>query len=234
MRTTIEVCVAGLEEAVVAAAQGAERIEVCAWPESGGVTPSIGLVRAVVQATGLPVRVLVRPAPGRFDHGPHHNTVILRDVEALAREPGVQGVVAGTLTAEGMPDKALMQQVIAAADGREVTFHRAIDHAADPLEALAVCLELGVQRVLTAGGPKRAIDGWAMVRAMVHAAGDRLLVAAGGGVAADHVARLVELTGVREVHFSARRPAAPGPWDTAPDPDKTAAIIAALRNAAPR
>lgn len=248
MRVTTEVCVASVEEAAVAAAGGVDHIEACAWLECGGVTPSIGLVRAVANVTGLPVRVLVRPTPGHFMYGAHDRAVLLRDVEALSREPGVHGVVTGALDTAGMPDRALMAEVIAAVNGREVTFHRAIDQARDPEQALAVCLELGIQRVLTSAGAARAFDAKDRLRRMVAMAGDRSLVAAGAGVAADHVVELVRATGVREVHFSARRsrpmtdPTAQGriplasigegpSTEMVPDPLKVAAILKALQQA---
>ena len=46
----LEVCCGGLECARAALAGGCDRIELCAALSEGGVTPSIGLVEAVVQA----------------------------------------------------------------------------------------------------------------------------------------------------------------------------------------
>ena len=244
MRVLTEVCVTGLEEALVATHAGADHLELCAWLECGGVTPSIGMVRAVAEACAIPVRVLVRPRPGEMRYDRHDRVILLRDVEAFCQEPAVTGVVTGALDRDAMPDRPLMAEVMRIAAGREVTFHRAMDHAADPVGAIASCKDLGIQRVLTSAGAMRAIDGVPVLAAMCARAGHAMTVAAGGGVAAAHVVDLVQRTAVPEVHFSARRWVAPSthagervelsssgasmpvPW--VPDAEKTRAIIHAL------
>ncbi len=247
MRVRTEACVASLAE--VHGLMGVcDGFELCTWLECGGVTPSLGLIRSAFERTGSPVRVLVRPTPGSFQYDEHARNVLLHDVGVLCQESAVAGVVTGALDRHAMPDTGLMREVVARSNGREVTFHRAIDHSADPVRALHACIGVGVHRVLTSAGGARAIDAWPILRAMVQAAGAELLVAAGGGVAPDHVVELVERTGVREVHFSARRPAAPaavhsmgraslsssainGPLDMIPDAAKVQAIATALVNA---
>ena len=54
------------------------------------------------------------------------------------------------------------------------------------------------------GGGADALSGAATLRRMVDAAGDALLIAAGGGLTEQNVADLVRATGVREVHGSLR------------------------------
>ncbi|MBK9148954.1 MAG: hypothetical protein IPM12_14185 [Flavobacteriales bacterium] len=200
MRVAVEVCVATVEEAMAAA--DADTVEVCTWLASGGVTPSNGLVDAVRSAVGLPVRVLVRPTPGGFVHTGAQAHAILVDAEVFGG--GALGIVTGGLTEAGAPDAALMREVKRVAPESEITFHRAIDHAGDMLLAIDACLDLGVQRVLSSGGETLAIDGAARLKAMVDRAGDRLLIAAAGGINQGNVVELVERTGVREVHFAAQ------------------------------
>ncbi|MEK8226134.1 copper homeostasis protein CutC [Oerskovia sp. M15] len=65
----------------------------------------------------------------------------------------------GALTADGQVDVEAVRALVAAAEGREVTFHRAIDVVEDVTTALDVLVELGVTRVLTSGGAARSIDG---------------------------------------------------------------------------
>jgi copper homeostasis protein len=84
-----------------------------------------------------------------------------------------------------------------------VTFHRAFDEVAHPPAGLDTLAELGVRRVLTAGGAGQARDNAARLAALVlHAAG-RIEVVVGGGVRGDHVRALATSTGVREVHARA-------------------------------
>ena len=100
---------------------------------------------------------------------------------------------------------SLMKAVQLAAATVEVTFHRAIDRSADPLRALEMLLLLGVQRVLTSGAADRAVDGTQALRAMVERAGNKVAIAAAGGIRGHNVVEVVERTGVKEIHFSAQR-----------------------------
>src|SRR5690606_329926 len=69
----------------------------------GGLTPSIGMVEAVV-ATGIPVHVLVRPRPGGFRFSATEVSLMVRDIEAVV-DAGAAGVVVGALTADGTLDR---------------------------------------------------------------------------------------------------------------------------------
>jgi copper homeostasis protein len=113
--------------------------------------------------------------------------------------------VTGALGVDGLADVQLIEVVKAALGGREFTFHRAIDHASDQLMALDQCLSIGIGRVLTSGGGTLALDGTAMLKQMVERAGEKLVIAAAGGINASNVVELVEKTGVAEVHFSAQK-----------------------------
>jgi len=85
-----------------------------------------------------------------------------------------------------------------------VTFHRAFDVFPDRSEALERLISLGVERVLTSGGAPTAPEGAKEIRRLVVQAKDRITILPGGGINADNVARLVQQTGVREVHFSVK------------------------------
>lgn len=210
----LELAVQDLAGLRVAAAVGAARVELCAaLGPTGGLTPSIGLVAAAVdaaQASGaagrlgrpLGVHVLVRPRAGGFVYDRDERAVLLRDVGAAVRA-GASGVVVGVLTTRGTVDRAALEELVAAAAGREVTVHRAVDTLEDPLAAVDLLAEAGVTRVLSSGGAARSIDGVATLRAMVGRARGRLEVMAGGGVRARDVAGLLD-AGVDAVHLSAR------------------------------
>ena len=64
----IEVCCISANDVLEARKGGAIRVELCTAISSGGVTPSIGLVRSAVKAAdgGLLVNVLIRPREGGF------------------------------------------------------------------------------------------------------------------------------------------------------------------------
>ena len=96
-----------------------------------------------------------------------------------------------------------MAEYVDLAGGRPVPCHRAFDMCRDAQEGLEVLCDLGVKRVLTSGQKATAYDGRAQIRSTVQQADGRIEVIAGCGLRPDHVERLVEVTGVREVHLSA-------------------------------
>lgn len=65
-------------------------------------------------------------------------------------------------------------------------------------------IRLGVQRILTSGGAPTAGQGAERIGELVRQSNGRIEILAGGGVNADTVARLVQVSGVREIHFSVK------------------------------
>ncbi|MFK7739784.1 MAG: copper homeostasis protein CutC [Planctomycetota bacterium] len=198
----VECAVESLAGAYAAVVGGANRIELCANLDAGGLTPSVGLCQAVSSAVQIPVFAMLRPRPGDFLYGADEVDVMVRDIEAL-REAGAHGFVVGALTATGDIDSRRMAEFVDLADGLPITCHRAFDLCRDGDEAIETLVELGVARVLTSGQAKSAYDGRLRLRDFVRRADNRITVMAGAGVRGDTVERLVELTGVREVHLSA-------------------------------
>lgn len=202
MGVQLEVAVQDASGAAVARELGADRVELCAALDVGGLTPSIAMVEAVV-ATGIPVHVLVRPRAGGFRYSATEVTLMVRDIEAIV-DAGAEGVVVGALTARDALDRHALEALQYAAEGLEVTAHRCVDVLADPAAALDDLARLGFTRVLTSGGAAAAADGVPTLRRMVEAADGRLQVMAGGGVRPEDVPPLVD-AGVGAIHLSARR-----------------------------
>ncbi|MBX2973996.1 MAG: hypothetical protein KF797_12910, partial [Flavobacteriales bacterium] len=203
MRIAVEVCVTSVAGAVAAERAGADAVEVCSWLACGGITPSSGLVDAVRAAVRIPVRVLVRPTPHGFVYDAPALHALLLDAEIFGG--GAIGLVTGCLLKGARMDEQLMRSVKQLAPESEITFHRAIDHAADPEEVLAGCLSLGVDRILTSGGTARAMDGCGMLKRLADKAGGACVIAAAGGIDPGNVVHIVERTGVPEIHFAAER-----------------------------
>ena len=84
--------------------------------------------------------------------------------------------------------------------GVSVTFHRAFDEVAAPIEAMEELIALGVNRILTSGGALTARKGEAVLAELVSASGGRIGIIACGKVRARHAAALMAATGVTEVH----------------------------------
>ena len=206
-RVTIEVCAGDVESALAAAAGGADRIELAAALEVGGVTPSCGALATVRAAVELPLVVLVRPRRGDFLYGAAEQRAIEADLGA-ARDAGADGVALGALRADGTVDRELCARWVELARPLAVTFHRAFDLCRDLEEALETLIDVGVARVLTSGGAADVGAGRDALRDLVRKAGARVAVMPGGGVRAANARELVAHTGARELHLSASGPRA--------------------------
>ena len=169
-----EVCANSVESCLAAQKGGANRVELCAGIPEGGTTPSYGeisVAREVLDATRL--HVIIRPRGGDFLYSPIEVKAMLKDIE-MAKQLKADGVVFGCLTAEGEIDLTIMQELMKAAQGLSVTFHRAFDVCRDPKKALEQIIALGCNRILTSGVNEKNIH------------------------------RIASETGIREFHFSAR------------------------------
>lgn len=206
MSTLVEICLEDVGGAALAAAAGADALEVCAGLADGGTTPTLGFVRHCADAApGLEIRVLVRARPGDFVHSPQEVEVMAADIEATRNALGSTarlGFVIGTLEPDGTIADAVRRLVAACADA-PVTFHKAFDSVPDQAAALELLADLGVTRVLTSGGPGPALDHLRELAALVRHGGDRVRIAVGGGVRPANVVRIVAETGAREVHLRA-------------------------------
>ncbi|RAY12618.1 copper homeostasis protein CutC [Actinomadura craniellae] len=203
MSLTYEICIDSVAGAIAAEKAGAHRVELCAALFEGGLTPSLGTIRAALAAvSSIRVHVIVRPRGGDFIFDAHEIAAMEHDV-ALLREAGVHGVVVGALTPDGDIDEAVTGRLVAAAGGLSVTFHRAFDMTADPFAALETLVDLGVDRVLTSGHDVSVLEGAPLIARLVEQAGDRIAVMPGGGLNARNAARVVAATGAREFHFAA-------------------------------
>lgn len=203
----LEIAVTSPAGALVARDGGADRVELCVGLELGGLTPSQALVETVHE-TGIPAHALVRCRPGGFVHDRDEVDLMEREVRTVLRS-GAAGVVVGALRPDRTLDTDALRRFVDAARSvsatAEVTLHRAIDHAADPVAAAASLAELGFTRVLTSGGAPTAAAGASTIARVVEAAGG-VQVMAGAGVTPADVAALVSV-GVAAVHLSAKRPA---------------------------
>ena len=196
----LEICCYSTECAVIAQQNGADRIELCAAPLEGGLTPSYGVLRATRQRVTIPVHPIIRPRGGDFCYTDGEFAAMLEDVRQI-RSLGYPGFVIGVLNPEGQVDVPRMRQIMVAAGPLAVTFHRAFDMCANPLQAADVLADLGVSRVLTSGQQPSAEKGISLIRELIAREGTPTVMA-GAGVRASNLSLFLE-AGVKEVHSSA-------------------------------
>ncbi|NAW64919.1 copper homeostasis protein CutC [Photobacterium halotolerans] len=201
--THLEVCIDNIESLHAAQQGGASRIELCSSLALGGLTPSVGLMHQAARIAKVPVYAMIRPRQGDFLFSGEDMEVMLADIHA-ARQIGLQGVVMGVLTAQGKVDTAQLTELMKAATGLGVTFHRAIDQCDNYTEALDAIMSAGCERVLSSGLQSTALEGAETLADMVRYCGDRLSIMAGAGITASNAAKIVAQTGVKELHLSGK------------------------------
>jgi copper homeostasis protein len=198
-----ELCAYSVDACRTAARLGVDRVELCASPAEGGVTPSYATIERVSKIEGLSLSVMIRPRGGDFLYSDDEFQTMLQDID-YARRAGATGVVFGILTADGRVDIERTRQLVEASKGMETTFHRAVDMTSDYEQAIEDVIATGCTRILTSGGYDKAIDGWENIAHGVARAAGRIEIMAGSGVVAANASRLLE-AGVDALHFSAKR-----------------------------
>jgi copper homeostasis protein len=200
----IEVPVETLDDALAATRGGADRLELCAALEVGGLTPSVGVLRAIQAESPLPVMAMIRPRSGGCRYGDRDFDVMLRDRDILI-ENGASGVVFGFLDNDGSIDEARLRKFLEGIPGQiETVFHRAFDLVGDPARSLELLVTNHVRRVLTSGGKPSVPEGVDAIRALIEMSQARIEIIGGGGIRLDNAADIVRAIGLTQIHASCR------------------------------
>lgn len=205
MRVLIEAAVETPADADAATAGGADRLEVCAALDLGGLTPSLGAVREVRAASPLPLVLMLRPRPSDFVYAAAEVRAMLHDLDTLAAV-GPAGFVFGVLNPDGTLNEAACRSLVAAAAGVPCVIHRAFDRAPDAAAALETAVALGFRRILTSGGRSTAVKGALAIARLVELAAGRIEILPCGKVRAAAAAEVIRTTGCDQLHASFAEP----------------------------
>jgi copper homeostasis protein len=226
----LEVIATSLDDALAVEEGGAARIELVAWLERGGLTPSLELVDAVLSRVRIPVRVMVRNSESHEVADPLVRRRLVEQARAVGERP-IDGLVFGALV-DGRIDEALLDAVGGAA-GHPVTFHRAFEELADPGAGLAT---LGrhpmVDRILCDGGSGDWQTRAERLRAWSVLAGPGLHLLPGGGITEEALTAISRVQALREVHVG-RLAREPPSASGAVSARRVAALVARLRQLRP-
>ena len=189
-RSYLEVACFNTESALRAVAARADRIELCADRASGGITPSLELLRDLSTRIPrfIPIHAMVRPRGGDFVYSEAELDEMASSIKAM--KPYCNGFVFGVLKEDRSVDTRACSELVELARPLRCTFHRAFDEAqwenGNPMEDLSNC---GLKTVLAAGGPGKAAENH--LQDLLWDA-DRWDVTsiAGGGVRAAHLLTL--------------------------------------------
>lgn len=201
MMPSLEICCYSSESVLTAAANGAQRVELCSGRLEGGTSPSTGMLLAALEVNNIEVFPILRPRGGDFCYSQSEFDEMLHDVVWYAKM-GVKGCVTGILLPNGDFDYQRMLKIKSEAPTLELCVHRAIDMCRNSIEAIAVLKELGVKRILSSGRKNIAIEGIEMLQNMQETAGTSIEIMAGSGVKAEQIPSFWK-AGIRHFHASA-------------------------------
>ncbi|NLY36715.1 MAG: copper homeostasis protein CutC [Tissierellia bacterium] len=177
---------------------GAHRIELISALSEGGLTPSDGLIRSVLELP-IEVAVMLRPFSKSFCYGQDELLVMTRDLlrmEAI----GVKRIVVGALTPQGEVDVEFLKRLFSATNMR-ATFHRAIDQSHNIFKSLEKINKIhNFTHVLSSGGPGTARQNIEVLKKMMEGP---LQVVVGSGVDFGNMEYLIkEFSGKNyDLHF---------------------------------
>ncbi len=154
----LEISVNTKEQAIIAQAGGADRIEVTNQALFGGVTPSIEDITEVITHTDLPCFIQLRPTVERWSLNDEEFNKILHIIE-LAKIAGVKGIVIGAIK-DGKIDKEKLEKIIKVKGDLKLTFNHAIDSTFEYEEELEYLINNpGIDWIITNGSTSKIFDG---------------------------------------------------------------------------
>ncbi len=197
----LEICANSYQSAKNAQEAGAHRIELCQELSVGGITPSYGLLKQVIDNLEISVFVLIRPRAGNFVYSDAEFDIMKHDIQ-LCKDLGCHGIVSGILNNNKTIDIDRTRELIELSRPLPFTFHRAFDEVANPLEAFLQLIDLGVERVLTSGQQTTAESGLELLKELNIMSNDRIIILAGSGITSDNALKFKN-AGLNEIHASA-------------------------------
>ncbi|MFD1062355.1 copper homeostasis protein CutC [Winogradskyella litorisediminis] len=196
----LEVCANSYQSAKNAQDAGAHRVELCQELSIGGITPSYGLIKQVIENLKIKTFVLIRPRSGNFVYSEEEFQIMKNDIQ-LCKDLGCYGIVSGVLNSDGTIDVKRTKELVELSKPLPFTFHRAFDEVKNPIETLEQLIDLGVERVLTSGQKKAAQEGLDLLRQLNEIADGRITILAGGGIYASNASKFKAI-GLQEIHAS--------------------------------
>lgn len=229
----LEIACFNPQSAAIAAAAGADRIELCENQAAGGTTPPKAWLRQIKAAAAtaaagglekrekkIPIFVMIRPRGGDFYYSDAEFEEMKAQIDAFRSSSSSSASSSSSKEEEeetiagfvfGLLDKAHPQQIdisrtkelVQRAKPLPCTFHRAFDSTANPMQALEDVVAAGCSAILSSGGARDAGAGAAVLQQLVQASRGRITIIAGGGVRLSNIEGICATAGVHVCHSSA-------------------------------
>lgn len=183
---------------------GIDRVELVGAIGEGGLTPSHGVIKTVLESVSIPVQIMVRPHSFSFCYDDKDWEIMKEDI-AFIRSLGGKRIVIGGINSDGSVDEALLDKVIKRAPDIDITFHRAFDEVASQTEAYRTLAKYSqnVKRILTSGGKAKAPQAILELQELVTLSreinGPEILV--GSGVNPDNIGTLHKQIDANQYHI---------------------------------
>ncbi|WP_299739464.1 copper homeostasis protein CutC [uncultured Rossellomorea sp.] len=221
----LEVIVLNEEDAKVAEASGADRLELVSAIHEGGLTPDFHVIEKVLRTVSIPVQIMIRLHSKSFSYQSDELHTMVEQVRTMV-EMGSRGIVFGALSHEGKLDSHALMEIVQSAKGQSITFHRAIDLSDDPV---ALCKGifhsgLNVDRILTSGGKSevsKGLEAIGKMREIEQMGGPTIMP--GSGLTVENIGEIHSKLKAREYHVGSgvRHN---GSYDFGIDPEKVMEI----------
>jgi len=202
MSGILEICCTSFVSAKTAAEGRADRIELCDNLFEGGTTPSAGIIQRINDHVDIGLYVIIRPRGGDFVYSADEFIIMQNDIK-LCLEMGVDGIVSGVLTPDGVIDVERTKRLVELSGEMDFTFHRAFDLVSDPGQSLQDVISTGASKILTSGLQNNVVEGSKMLQKLVGLAGNDIKIMAGGGLKSTNIEEIIN-TGCKEFHTTAK------------------------------
>src|SRR5690625_5266417 len=130
----VEVIVQNGAEAMEAERLGADRLELVSAIQEGGLTPSYGTIKQVLESVSIPVYIMVRPHSYHYFYQGSEMQIIQEDVKNILQLGGNK-IVFGSLNADLTINEAQLASVINTPQAPLITCHGAFDKTPSVINA---------------------------------------------------------------------------------------------------
>ena len=200
LENIIECCANSIKSALTAIQAGANRIELCANLEEGGITPKFKDIIKLREFTKVNLHILILPNPNKFIYNQSEFNKIINDIKRC-KEIGCNGIVIGALNQDYSINIKQTKKMVKTARPMKVTFHRSFDVANKLKENIEDVIACGCDYLLTSGQAPSVEQGIENLKTIIKLSNHRIKVLAGGGVNHKNIKFLYEI-GIREFHLS--------------------------------
>lgn len=200
----VEAIVQNQAEAMEAERLGVDRLELVSAISEGGLTPSYGTIKQVLNSVSIPVQIMIRPHSYHFEYTKSELEIIYADIENVLQLGGT-GIVFGALNRDKTINVNVLQEIISISKGLDITFHRAFDEVASQKDAYHTLLEFkqNVRRILTSGGEPTCEAGKGNLQQLVDLAkktgGPEIMP--GSGLSTDNIEMIHRTVAANQYHF---------------------------------